>query len=105
MYTGYTYYVCNAFVQCIQNFNANWLFIQNQHESDETMRETIRNLTEQLLEQRQLIIDQQLKLQQQEMETKKLQNAMNDLEARTRKVEQRTTPAGWFLSTVSCVLL
>ena len=58
------------------------------------MAEAIATLTDQLHEQREIISHQQLKLAQQEMETTKLQNIVDGLEARSRSVEQQSSTAG-----------
>ena len=66
-----------------------------------TMTDTIATLTDQLREQQRINNDQQVeirRLQQQEVETTKLQNAVNDLEARSRDVAQQTSTAGWLRS-------
>ena len=65
------------------------------------MTDTIAKLTDQLREQQRINNDQQVeirRLQQQEVETTKLRNAVNDLEARSREVLQQTTTAGSLLS-------
>ena len=71
-----------------------------------TMTDTIATLTDQLREQQRINNDQQVeirRLQQQEVETTKLQNAVNDLEARSRDVMQQTSTAGWLRSLISLI--
>ena len=71
-----------------------------------TMTDTIATLTDQLREQQRINNDQQVeirRLQQQEVKTTKLQNAVNDLEARSRDVMQQTSTAGWLRSLISLI--
>ena len=71
-----------------------------------TMTDTIATLTDQLREQQRINNDQQVeirRLQQHEVETTKQQNAVNDLEARSRDVVQQTSTAGWLRSLISFI--
>ena len=61
-----------------------------------TMTDTIATLTDQLREQQRINNDQQV-------ETTKLQNAVNDLQARSRDVAQQTSTAGWLRSLISLI--
>ena len=60
-------------------------------------------MADQLHEQREISSYQQLKLAQQEIETMKLQNIVNELEAKSRSVEQQTSTAGWLRSLISLI--
>ena len=100
-------YLCQVLVQLgksdVKLIHAGCRLIQNEIK---TMTDTIATLTDQLREQQRIKNDQHVeirRLQQQEVETTKLQNAVNDLEARSRHVVRQTSTAGWLRSLISLI--